>query len=63
MIGRIQNPTETTLKCQWVIEESAHDGNVSTGNLPAIMRDDWNPHICRLNENILNLTEVQSGSR
>lgn len=42
MIRRIQNRTETTLKCQWVIEKSAHDGNVSTEDLQAIMRENWN---------------------
>lgn len=42
--------TETTLKCQWVIEECAHDGNVSTEYLKAIMSNNWNPQICHLYE-------------
>lgn len=25
--GKIQKPTEMTLKCQWVIEESSRDGS------------------------------------
>jgi len=38
-IGRIYNPAETTLKCQWLIDEHAQDGNMS---IQEVMSDNWN---------------------
>lgn len=56
MMRRIQNPTETTPKCQWVIQECAHDGNSS---VQTIMSADRRSQICHVNE---NLKDVWLGS-